>query len=120
MALLRVGQTDLPAPVSLRVGIQDLDSEDGTGRNQTGELFRDRVTVKRTVESEWGVCTKDEMSLILNSISAVSFSLTYPDPQDGALKTINAYVGDRSVPMLIPISDSDWMWSGMSVKFVEF
>ncbi len=119
MALLKVGQTDLPAPVSLTVGIQDIDSEEGTGRNQSGEMFRDRVTVKRTVECQWGVCTKEEMSLILNAISAVSFSLTYPDPQEGALKTVTVYVGDRSVPMLVVLGDSEWMWAGLNVKFVE-
>lgn len=119
MALLKVNDMDLPAPVRVKPGISDLDSEDGTGRNQAGDMFRDRVTVKRSIECEWGPSTKEEMSTILTAISAPSFYLTYPDPQEGALKTITAYASDRSVPLLIPISDTDWMWSGLTVTFTE-
>jgi hypothetical protein len=119
MALLTINTTDLPVPTVLQPGIQDLDSEDGTGRNQSGTMFRDRVAVKRSVHCEWGPLTKDEVSTLLSAMSGVSFSLTYPDPQEGALKTITAYVGDRSTPMLLPIGENDWMWGGLSADFVE-
>jgi hypothetical protein len=119
MALLKIGSTDLPAPTVLQPGIQDLDSEEGTGRNQAGTMFRDRVTVKRTVHCEWGVLTREEMSVVLSAMSPQSFSLTYPDPQTGSLETITAYVGDRVPAMCQVISDTDWLWSGLSVDFVE-
>lgn len=119
MSLLRINTTDLPAPTMLQPGIQDLDSESGTGRNQTGTLFRDRVAVKRKVHCEWGVLTRDEMSTLLNVMSAPSFPLTYPDPQEGTLKTITAYVGDRTPAICSVISDTDWQWVGLSVDFIE-
>lgn len=119
MALLKIGSTNLPAPTVLQPGIQDLDSEDGTGRNQAGTMFRDRVTVKRAVHCEWGVLSRTEMSSLLQAMSAPSFSLTYPDPQTGNLKTITAYVGDRIPAICNIISDTDWNWSGLSVDFVE-
>lgn len=119
MALLKINTTDLPVPTVLQPGIQDLDSEDGTGRNQNGTMFRDRVTIKRKVHCEWGPLTKSEMSALLTAMSDASFSLTYPDPQEGALKTITAYVGDRSTPMLMPLGEADWMWGGLSADFIE-
>jgi hypothetical protein len=119
MALLRINSIDLPVPTVLQPGIQDLDSEDGTGRNQAGEMFRDRIAVKRKVHCEWGPLSKAEMKRLLSAISDVSFALTYPDPLEGSLKTITAYVGDRTVPMLMPISNSDWMWAGLSADFIE-
>lgn len=119
MALLRINTTDLPAPTVLQPAIQDLDAENGTGRNQAGTMFRDRVAVKRKVHCEWGVLTRNEMSTLLNAMSAPSFSLTYPDPQTGSLKTITAYVGDRSPAVCSVISDTDWQWVGLSVDFVE-
>lgn len=119
MALLKIGDTDLPVPTVLQVTIQDLDSEDGTGRNQAGTMFRDRVTVKRSVHCEWGPLNKSEMSSLLSAMSAVSFELTYPDPQEGRIKTISAYVGNRPVPVLVPVGESDWMWGSMSVDFTE-
>ena len=119
MALLKINKTDLPVPTVLQPGIQDLDSEDGSGRNQSGTMFRDRIAIKRKVHCEWGPLSKAEMKTLLTAMSGASFSLTYPDPQEGALKTITAYVGDRSVPMLMPLSNNDWMWAGLSADFIE-
>ena len=119
MALLRIGSTDLPMPTICQPGIQDLDSESGTGRSQTGDMFRDRIAVKRSVHCEWGILSKSEMAALLTAMSPASFDLTYPDPQDGALKTINAYVGDRTPAIVQVISDTDWAWAGLSVDFVE-
>lgn len=119
MALLKINSTDLPAPTVLQPGIQDLDSEDGTGRNQTGTMFRDRIAVKRTVHCEWGILNKTEMAALLSAMSPASFKLTYPDPQEGILKEITCYVGDRVPAMCTAISDTDWMWTGLSVDFVE-
>jgi hypothetical protein len=119
MALLKIGSMALPAPTVLQPGLQDLDSEEGTGRNQAGTMFRDRVAVKRTVHCEWGVLTRQEMANLLSAMSPQSFSLTYPDPQTGRLETITVYVGDR-VPAICQIkSDNDWLWTGLSVDFVE-
>jgi hypothetical protein len=119
MALLRIGSIALPAPTVLQPGIQDLDSEEGTGRNQAGTMFRDRVAVKRAVHCEWGVLSRDEMSTLLSAISPPSFPLTYPDPQTGNLETITVYAGDRVPAMCSVISDTDWCWKGLSVDFVE-
>lgn len=119
MALLKINNTDLPAPTVLQPGIQDLDSEDGTGRNQSGTMFRDRIAVKRTVHCEWGILSKGEMATLLSTMSPASFELIYPDPQDGDFKKITAYVGNRVPAMCSVISDTDWMWTGLSVDFVE-
>lgn len=119
MSLLKIGSVNLPAPTGLQPGIQDLDSEEGTGRNQAGDMFRDRVAVKRTVHCEWGVLSRTEMAELLTAMSPASFSLTYPDPQTGQLETITAYVGNRVPAMCLAISDTDWMWGGLSVDFVE-
>lgn len=119
MALLTINGAALPAPTVLQPGIQDLDSEDGTGRNQQGTMFRDRTAIKRAIHCEWGVLSKAEMSALLAAMSSVSFQLTYPDPQEGCLKTITAYVGDRVPAICSVISDTDWNWLGLSVDFVE-
>jgi hypothetical protein len=119
MALLKIGDTELPTPTVVQPAIQDLDSEEGTGRNQSGTMFRDRVAVKRSVHCEWGPLNKEEMSTLLRAMSPVSFSLTYPDPQEGSLKTITVYVGNRPVPVLVPLNSDDWMWGGLSVDFTE-
>lgn len=119
MALLKINSINLPAPTVLQPGIQDLDSEEGTGRNQSGDMFRDRIAVKRTVHCEWGVLAKGEMATLLQAMAAPSFQLTYPDPQLGKLNTITAYVGDRVPAICSVINDTDWLWVGLAVDFVE-
>ncbi len=119
MALLKIYDIALPAPTVLQPGLQDLDSEDGTGRNQIGTMFRDRIAVKRKVHCEWGVLNKEEMAALLTAMSSPSFKLTYPDPQEGRLKEIEAYVGDRTPAMCSVIGENDWMWTGLSVDFIE-
>ena len=119
MAILKIGNTDLPVPTVLQPSIQDLDAEDGTGRNQAGTMFRDRVAIKRSVHCEWGILSRTEMATLLQAMSSPSFSLTYPDPQTGNLKTITAYVGDRSPAMCSVISDTDWLWTGLAIDFTE-
>lgn len=119
MSLLKIGSVNLPAPTVLQPSIRDLDSEDGTGRNQSGTMFRDRVAVKRAVHCEWGVLSRGEMSELLTAMSEASFELTYPDPQTGQLETITAYVGDRTPAMCMAISDTDWVWGGMAADFIE-
>lgn len=119
MSLLKIDGADLPAPTVIQPGIQDMDSEEGSGRNQQATMFRDRIAVKRAVHVEWGVLSREEMADLLTKMKPVSFPLTYPDPEDGDLKTINAYVGDRVPAICSVISDTEWEWVGLSVDFVE-
>lgn len=118
MGLLKIGDANLPAPTVIQPTLTDLDSE-ATGRNQLGTMFRDRIAVKRKVHCEWGVLSKAEMSSLLAAMAPQSFTLTYPDPQAGVLNTITAYVGDRTPAICQVISDTDWMWNGLAVDFVE-
>ena len=93
----------LPAPDELKWNISDLDA-DGTGRNQNGDMFRDRVAVKRK---------------LLQAVDDVFFSLTYPDAMTGTDRTMTCYVGDRSSPIMRPETDGKWLWGGLSMNFVE-
>ena len=66
MAILTITKADgtsvpLPDPAQLSWSIQDIDA-DGTGRNQNGDLFRDRVAVKRKLTLSWPPMTAADMS----------------------------------------------------------
>lgn len=119
MAILTAGSVSLPDPKSIEWTISDMDSENGTGRNQLGELFRDRIAVKRKLSVEWAPLSNAEMSRLLNAVSGVFFTLTYPDAQTGAMRTMTAYVSDRTAPVLRYYGASKYMWNGVSMSFVE-
>lgn len=108
----------LPTPSELKWSLSDLDA-DGSGRNQNGDMFRDRVAVKRKLECSWPSLLANEMSELLNAVSDIFFELTYPDAMTGGNRTMTCYVGDRSSPIMRPETDGTWRWGGLSMNFVE-
>ena len=109
----------LPDPKrgGLSISIQDLDAST-TGRNQKGELFRDRVAVKRKISYSAPPLSRAEMSSLLQAITDQFFTLQYPDPQTGSTKSITVYCGDRTAPMYSCI-DGVYKWEGLTVDFIE-
>lgn len=103
------------APLPYKVSINDLDAE--SGRNAKGDLLRDRIAVKRSIELSWGVLSQSETTAILNAVSPVFFPVQYDDPQLGTvIKTF--YVGNRDVPLMLK-STSGTFYKGLGFNIVE-
>lgn len=122
MAILTITKADgtnvpLPDPSEYSWGIQDIDA-DGTGRNQSGDLFRDRVATKRKLILSWPPMKAAPMSTLLQAVDDVFFKVTYPDAMTGSERQITAYVGDRTSPMYSLI-DGVYQWNGLSMDFIE-
>ena len=77
MALLEINGNPVVDPIDVQWDIADLDA-DTTGRNQEGELFRDRVAVKRQLTCRWGPLREGHVGAF-KCRSRRLFSLTYPD-----------------------------------------
>ncbi len=120
MSILQINKLEIADPMTLTWDIYDLDSEDGAGRNQQGEMFRDRVAVKRKLNCTWGPLEPYEMSVLLKSMDDVFFTISYPDAHDGGYREGTFYVGDRSVPMYMWNNDKQkFLWEGLSANFIE-
>jgi hypothetical protein len=122
MATLTIKKADgtsvsLPEPTELEVTIQDLDS-DKSGRNQNGKLFRDRIAIKRKLKINFPPLTDSDMHKVLNALTDVFFDITYPDPLTGKNRTMEAYVGDRTAPIML-INNGSAMWDEMSISLTE-
>lgn len=112
---LKLNGVAVAAPVSLQVSLQDLDAET-SGRNIKGQMMRDRIAGgKRKINIKWGPLTGSEIGTILNAVSGVFFSVSYPDPISGQ-KTITAYVGDRSAALL---NYATGRWLDLSFNLIE-
>lgn len=107
----------LPDPQEMSVGVYDVDA-DGSGRNQSGAMFRDRVAVKQKVECKFPPLSWAEVSTILNAIEDQFFTLTYPDPKQGSNRSMTCYAGDRTAPVLRAVS-GDYLWGNLAVNFIE-
>ncbi len=114
--MIKVNGVDISTPKTFEVVIQDLDGEQSS-RDQSGNMHRDRVAVKRKLQLEWPPLTQNEISTLLTAVSGVFFSVTYPDPQAGTV-TKTMYVGDRTSPAY-QYKDGVAKWSGLKMDFIE-
>ena len=108
----------LPNPKSMEYALQDLDSEDGAGRNQKGLMFRDRVAVKRKLTCQWAPLNAEDMSDLLTAMKDTFFEIRFPDALTGERDSMTVYVGDRTAPMYT-MHHGVWLWSGLSANFIE-
>ena len=100
----------------MSVGIYDVSST--ADRNAQGLIVIDRVATKRKIEMEWGALTNAEISTLLSAVTDMFFTVTFPDPQTGASKTITCYVGDRTAPVYRETSGVP-LWEGLKMNFIE-
>jgi hypothetical protein len=114
--MIKVNGTDIVTPQKLSVGIYDVAKT--ADRNAQGDILIDRVAVKRKLEMEWGPLTNNQMSALLSSVTSVFFSVTYPDPQTGAMSTITCYSGDRTAPVYREIGGV-FLWAGLKMNFIQ-
>ena len=120
MDILKINGQAIQNPVALQWEESDLDSSEGTGRNQLGDMFRDRITIKRKVSVSFPPMRDTQMSSLLEAISPMFFELEYTDPKLGRRHTMTVYVSDRSVPVyMFDKTMNQWIWQGMSIDFIE-
>ncbi|SFE11539.1 hypothetical protein SAMN04487969_101133 [Paenibacillus algorifonticola] len=105
-------------PSSFVPTVLDLDDGESTTRTADGTLNRDRIAVKRQIDMEWGVLTWAEISALMQAMSGVFFSVTYPDPMAGAYQTKTFYVGNRQAAFAVA-KGNDIRWQGLKVTLTE-
>lgn len=113
--MIKVNGVDIATPKVFEVSITDLDGE--TNRNGNGEMIRDRIAVKRKISLEWPPLIQSESTTLLNAVSSVFFTVTFPDPQEGMV-TKTMYVGDRTTPAY-QFRHGQVKWSGLKMNFIE-
>lgn len=113
--MLSINGVAIATPSVYEITIQDLDGE--SNRNANGDLVRDRITVKRKINLEWPPLSQGEIATLLNAVSSVFFTVTFPDPQLGLI-TKTMYVGDRTAPAYSYVNGKA-KWQGLKMNFIE-
>lgn len=96
MSLININGVDIPTPSDYQVGIQDITKAE---RNANGSMIMERIATKRKIELSWKSLDRSSLSIILNAVSGVFFTVTYMDPKDNAVRTGTFYAGDKTCPM---------------------
>ena len=117
MALLTLNGTAMPEPSSFTVAVQDLDS-DSTKRNESGILQRDRIRQGvRKLTCKWNALGQSDAAAVMQAVRPASVTAEYFDMEDGADKTLTAYVGDRSCERVVSQIGPRWT---ISFDLIEF
>lgn len=117
-AILKINGVGIKSPQALQWEKEDIDAS-GSGRNQNGLLFRDRVAVKRKLTCRWPPMESAEMSQLLNAMSPEFFTLEYPDAFDGTQRSGTFYVGPQTAPIYKQNANGTWLWENLSANFIE-
>lgn len=115
--MIRINGVNMPTPTSFSVSISDISSDDSK-RNARGDMLIDRICTKRKIEMSWDFITLEDMSLTLNLVKDIFFTVEYPDPQEGKFLTKTFYVGDRTAPMCV-LKDGKPMWKNVKFNLIE-
>lgn len=112
----------LPDPKTLKVTKYDLDSGDGTGRNQNGEMLRDRVAVKEKLEMTFPHMQRRDYQKILNLTKAQFFQCRYYSDYYQGYRTAWMYVGDQAEPLYYANGETDitkMLTQEIAMNFIE-
>lgn len=106
-------------PNKYEVQVSDVDREDGSGRNQNGDMLRDRAGVKKKVILAFTAIPQSKAEKLLKAIKAEFFPVTYLDPELGK-RTMTAYVGDRNCQMFkYDRAKKEWIWDNITFNLIE-
>ena len=118
MAVLTVSGIALPTPDTVKYSLQDLSSQGGSGRTQSGIMYKDKVAQKRKLECEWSHLSPAEGRLLLSTVNqTIMMSVQYFDPLSQEYETRTFYVGDRSVDFISLKSGQEYC--NISFNFIE-
>lgn len=113
--MLKINGVAIPTPSSFQVSVLDISEAE---RNASGTMNIDRIATKRKIEAEWKQLDNANMSVLLQAVKDVFFTVSYPDPYTGTEQTKTFYVGDRTAPMYNYNAGSP-VWENLKMNFVE-
>lgn len=113
--MIKINTVTIPTPSDFQVSVMDISKAE---RNANGDMIIERIATKRKLELTWKYLSQADLSALLIRVSAVFFTIEYPDPQTGALRTGTFYSGDRTAGAIDYQNDTP-RWKDIKMNFVE-
>lgn len=119
MSVFKINGVEIPFPSSFVPSIEDISSKD-TGRMMNGDMHKDVIATKITLECSWALLKWEECAVLLNAVDGKDeVEVTYPDPRMPGIYTTKAfYVGSRKAPAL-SLRDGRVRWKGTAFNFIQ-
>lgn len=113
--MIKIDSVEIPTPSSYQVGIQDISKAE---RNANGLMVIQRIATKRKLELSWNFLSQSELATLFQAVSGIFFTVQYPDPQDGTMKSGTFYAGDRSAGA-IDYRNTTVRWKDVKFNLIE-
>jgi hypothetical protein len=114
--MIKVNSVDISTPSTFDVSINDIVKAD---RDAHGNMMIEKIATKRKLEMTWKYLSQSAASTLLSAVSTTTFfTVEYPDPLTGALRSGTFYCGDRSVGM-IDYQASTPRYKDIKFNFIE-
>lgn len=109
-----IDNVKMPTPQTYTWSCEDLDGEEGTGRDANGEMFRDRVATKRKLSFTWPPLSVEETSRLLKALEPEFISVRYFDAREAQFVERTFYAGPQSA-----VCGHRSRWLGITVNLIE-
>ena len=118
MALIKINNKEIKTPSTFQYTRSDLDVD--SYRDINGNLVRNRIATKVQLTLTWkaGAMDVQSMSTLLTAMDDVFFQVFYFDVHDGAMRTMTAYVSDRTAQMYSYV-DNVPVFNEISLTLIE-
>lgn len=113
--MIKINNITISTPSAYQVSLEDIVKAE---RNASGTMVIDRVATKRKLELGWNYLSQATLAALLTAISPVTFSVEYPDPQDGALRTGTFYSGSKNAGG-IDYQNGVMRWKDVKFNLIE-
>lgn len=113
--MIKINGATIVDPSEFLVTVSDINK---TERNANGGMIIERITTKRNIELVYYYLSQADLSTLMTALSNVSFTVEYPDPVTGALKSGTFYVSDRSAGGIDYISNV-MRWKDVKFSLME-
>lgn len=111
---LLIDGVKMPTPQSYGWSQEDLDGEEGTGRNAEGEMFRHRVSTKCKLSFTWPPLSIADTSALLKALHPEFVEVKYLDAYEGDYVEKTFYAGPQSCDC-----GHRGRWLGLKVNLIE-
>ena len=118
--MIKIDTVAFITPSTFRVELIDGDKAGGSYRTASYRLVRERKRARmRKLYLTYRIVSESDLSTALQQIAGESFTVEYPDPYDGALRSGTFYVGNRNIGVSTYISGTP-IYKDVTFNFIEY
>lgn len=114
--MLQIDGVKIASPSQCTIEVEDAGGAEE--QSADGGLVMDRVGVRRRLTLKWAMMTAAQMREFMAKTSARSFTVTYPDPETGALRSMLCHCGARSAA-LYRMDRETPIWTEVAAVFTQ-